>query len=77
MNSQEIDNMMRGHNPQESTLSKVWIGTWFIVFLIVCVMAPDIFNISTEETTYGNGKENTSQDSNQGLRKESSGEGLK
>jgi hypothetical protein len=77
MNSQEIDEMMRGHNPQESTLSKIWIGTWFIVFLIVCALAPDIFNISTEEITHGNSKENTSQDSNQGLRKESRGEGLK
>ena len=44
MNKEEIDEMMRDLPSQrrESLLSKIMMGAWFIMFLILCAYAPDI-----------------------------------
>jgi hypothetical protein len=83
MNREDIDAMMRelpSQQPQETTWSKVWIGTWFIMFLILCIYAPDIRYQPTEESTHGYSQENTSQEgcrkgTSQGTRQESTREG--
>lgn len=57
MNRQEIDEMMSrlpSQQPQETTWNKLWIGTWFIMFLILCAYAPDIRYQPTEEINHGN-----------------------
>ena len=59
MNKQEIDAMMRelpSQQPQETTSQKVWIGVWFIMFIILCVYAPDI-RYQPEEISNGNCQE--------------------
>lgn len=65
MNRQEIDEMMRdlpSQQPVETTTQKWMMGMWFIMFLILCAFAPDIRYQPTEEITYGNSQENTSQE---------------
>jgi hypothetical protein len=45
MNRQEINEMMKdlpSQQPEESLLSRWFIGTMFIVFLVVVCMMPDI-----------------------------------
>lgn len=45
MNRQEIDEMMShlpSQQPEESLLSRWFIGTMFIVFLVVVCVMPDI-----------------------------------
>jgi hypothetical protein len=45
MNRQEIDEMMShlpSQQPEESLLSRWFIGTMFIVFLVVVCLMPDI-----------------------------------
>jgi hypothetical protein len=45
MNKQEIDKMMShlpSQQPEESLLSRWFIGTMFIVFLVVVCVMPDI-----------------------------------
>lgn len=45
MNKHEIDEMMKdlpSQQPEESLLSRWFIGTMFIVFLVVMCMLPDI-----------------------------------
>jgi hypothetical protein len=79
MNREEIDQMMRGlpsQQPQETTWSKLWIGTWFIMFLILCAYAPDIRYQPTEEINHGNCQKDTSQESGgKSPRKEGTREG--
>ena len=81
MNRQDIDEMMRhlpSQQPTETTTQKWMIGMWFIMFLILCVYAPDIRYQPTEESTHGNRQENTSQEGcRQGTSKESTREGPK
>ena len=45
MNKEEIDEMMRdlpSQRPPETLLQKMVMGAWFVMFLILCVYAPDI-----------------------------------
>jgi hypothetical protein len=79
MNRQEIDEMMRqlpSQQPVETTTQKWIIGMWFIMFLILCIYAPDIRYQPTEESTHGNSQENTSQEGcRKGTSQESTREG--
>jgi hypothetical protein len=79
MNSQEIDEMMSrlpSQQPEETTGQKWLIGSMFIMFLILCIYAPDIRYQPTEESTHGNSQKNTSQEGcRQGTSKESPREG--
>ena len=83
MNKQEIDEMMRdlpSQQPIETTWSKVWINTWFIMFLILCVYLPTIRYQPTEEIIHDNSQENNSQEgcregTSQGTRKENTRQG--
>ncbi len=62
MNREEIDAMMRelpSQQPQETTGQKWMIGMWFIMFLILCIFAPDIRYQPTEEITHGNCQKNS------------------
>jgi hypothetical protein len=57
MNRQEIDDMMRrlpSQQPEETTGQKLLIGSMFIMFLILCIFAPDIRYQPTEEINHGN-----------------------
>jgi hypothetical protein len=57
MNRQEIDDMMRGlpsQQPEETTGQKLLIGSMFIMFLILCIFAPDIRYQPTKEINHGN-----------------------
>lgn len=57
MNREEIDDMMRrlpSQQPEETTAQKWLIGTMFIMFLILCMYAPDIRYQPTEEINHGN-----------------------
>lgn len=59
MNKQDIDAMMAelpSQQPRETTTQKVWIGVWFIMFLILCAYAPDI-TYQPKESTHGNCQE--------------------
>jgi hypothetical protein len=60
MNKREIDEMMSRlpsqQQPQETTTQKVWISVWFIMFLILCVYAPDI-TYQPKEISNGNCQE--------------------
>ena len=61
MNKQEIDEMMSrlpSQQPKETTGQKWMIGMWFVMFLILCIFAPDITYQSTQENTHGNSQEN-------------------
>lgn len=45
MNKEEIDEMMSrlpSQRPPESLTSKMVIGMWFVMILILCAYAPDI-----------------------------------
>lgn len=56
MNKQEIDEMMSrlpSQQKPETMWQKVWIGVWFIMFIITCVYAPDI-RYQPEEIANGN-----------------------
>lgn len=56
MNKQEIDEMMSrlpSQQKPETMGQKLLIGAWFIMFVILCVYAPDI-TYQPEETTNGN-----------------------
>jgi hypothetical protein len=85
VNRQEIDEMMShlpSQQPVETTTQKWVIGMWFVMFLILCIYAPDIRYQPTEEKTHGNSQENTNQEgcrkgTSQGTREESTREGLK
>jgi hypothetical protein len=81
VNRQEIDEMMRqlpSQQPVETTTQKWIIGMWFVMFLILCIYAPDIRYQPTEEKIHGNSQENTSQEGcRQGTSKESPREGPK
>jgi len=62
VNKQEIDEMMSrlpSQQPEETTGQKWLIGTWFVMFLILCVFAPDIRYQPTEEINHGNCQENS------------------
>ena len=62
MDKKEIDEMMSrlpSQQPTETMWSKVWIGTWFVMFLILCAYAPDIRYQPTEESTHGNCQKNS------------------
>jgi len=62
MNKQEIDEMMShlpSQQPEETTGQKWLIGAWFVMFLILCVYAPDIRYQPTEESTHGNCQKNS------------------
>ena len=53
MNKQEIDEMMShlpSQRPPESMWSKIVIGMWFVMFLILCAYAPDM-KYNPEEIT--------------------------
>lgn len=57
MNREEIDDMMRrlpSQQPEETALQKWLISTMFIMFLILCMYAPDIRYQPTEEINHGN-----------------------
>lgn len=59
MNKQEINEMMSrlpSQQPQETTSHKVWISVWFIMFIILCIFAPDI-NYQPKEIVDGNCQE--------------------
>lgn len=60
MNKRDIDEMMSRlpsqQQPQETTVQKVWISVWFIVFIILCAYAPDI-RYQPQESTNGNCQE--------------------
>jgi hypothetical protein len=83
MNREEINEMMSrlpSQQPEETTGQKWMIGMWFIMFLILCIYAPDIRYQPTEEITHGHSQENTSQEGcrkgpSQGTRQESTREG--
>jgi hypothetical protein len=65
MNKQEIDEMMSrlpSQQKHETTLQKVWIGVWFIMFVILCVYAPDI-TYQPKEIANGNCQENSVKES--------------
>jgi hypothetical protein len=56
MNKEEIDEMMRhlpSQQPQESNAAKFVIAMWFVMFVILCIYAPDI-RYNPEETNCGN-----------------------
>lgn len=62
MNKHEIDEMMRhlpSQQPQETTTQKWMIGTMFIMFIILCIYAPDIRYQPTEEIAHGNCQKNS------------------
>lgn len=62
MNREEIDEMMSrlpSQQPKETTGQKWLIGMWFVMFLILCVYAPDITYQPTQEKTHGNCQENS------------------
>lgn len=45
MNKEEIDEMMShlpSQRPPESMASKIVIGMWFVMIMILCAYAPDI-----------------------------------
>ena len=53
MNKEEIDEMMShlpSQRPPESMWSKIVIGMWFVMFLILCAYAPDM-KYNPEEIT--------------------------
>jgi hypothetical protein len=79
MNRQDIDEMMShlpSQQPNETTTQKFIIGMWFVMFLILCVYAPDIRYQPTEEKTHGNSQESTSQEGcRKGTSQESTREG--
>jgi hypothetical protein len=56
MNKQEIDEMMShlpSQRPPESNAAKFVIAMWFVMFVILCIYAPDI-RFNPEETNCGN-----------------------
>lgn len=62
MNKKEIDEMMRhlpSQQPEETTGQKWMIGMWFVMFIILCIFAPDISYQPTEEVTHGNCQKNS------------------
>ena len=59
MNKQDIDEMMSrlpSQQKPETTWQKVWISVWFIMFIILCVYAPDI-HYQPKESINGNCQE--------------------
>ena len=84
MNKKEIDEMMLdlpSQRPQETTGQKWAIGSAFVMFIILCVFAPDIRYQPTEENINGNCQKDTSQENtgkeggHQGTSEESPREG--
>ena len=56
MNKKEIDEMMShlpSQRPPESMASRFVIGMWFVMFVILCIYAPDI-HYNPKETNCGN-----------------------
>jgi hypothetical protein len=65
MNKQEIDEMMSrlpSQQKPETTGQKVWASVWFIMFIILCVYAPDI-TYQPKEIANGNCQENSVKES--------------